>query len=138
MSEPVDLHKTYPAVPEAVPEARRALAEAAAAAGATGRTLDDVRLAVSEAVTNAVRHAYPDEPGQVQVSASMVDDSLCVLIADGGRGLTMGHPGGLCMGLPLMAKSSDGLTLEDSPSGGLAVRLRFNLRPDAPDVAATL
>jgi anti-sigma regulatory factor (Ser/Thr protein kinase) len=132
MRQPFELREAYVAVPESVPKARRALAAAAEAAGATGVTLDNVRLAVSEAVTNAVRHAYPDAPGGVLLSASMVDDSLCVLVADAGRGLTMAgdRPVGLGMGLPFMAKSSDALTVEDGPCGGLAVRLRFDLPPD--------
>src|SRR5437879_1018593 len=132
MLEPFQLREAYVAVPGAVPKARRALAEAAEAAGATGETLDNVRLAVSEAVTNAVEHAYTDPPGAVLLTASMVDRSLCVLIADAGRGLTMAgerHPG-LGLGLPFMANSSDSLTVEDGPCGGLAVRMRFDLPPD--------
>ena len=132
MSESFQLREAYVAVPETVPKARRALAEAAEGAGATGVTLDNVRLAVSEAVTNAVRHAYPDASGAVLLAASMVDDSLCILIADAGRGLTMAgeRPVSLGLGLPLMATSSDALTVEDGPCGGLAVRLRFDLAPD--------
>jgi hypothetical protein len=40
------LSESYPAVPEAVPLARRALTSVAAAAGAAGERLEEIRLAV--------------------------------------------------------------------------------------------
>ena len=59
-----ELSLTFRAEPSSVPRARRALREFAAAAGATVDQVDAVRLASSEAVTNAVLHAYRDEPGR--------------------------------------------------------------------------
>ncbi len=63
------------------------MADYASAAGIQGEQLDGVRLAVSEAVTNVVLHAYRDEPGEVHVTARVVDHELWVLIADDGVGL---------------------------------------------------
>ena len=60
MSRGDALSESYPAVPEAVPLARRSLTSVAAAAGAAGERLEEIRLAVSEALTNAVVHAYRD------------------------------------------------------------------------------
>ena len=48
-----------------MPLARSALREFALAAGASEQQVDDVRLAGSEAVTNAVVHAYRDQPGDI-------------------------------------------------------------------------
>ena len=45
------MNETYPAVAEAVPLARRALTAVAAGAGAGGERLEEIRLAVSEALT---------------------------------------------------------------------------------------
>ena len=99
MSEPLELHVTYLAVPAAVSAARHALAETAKAAGASAAALDNIRLAVSEAVTNAVRHAYPDVPGDVEISARTVDASLFVLIEDEGQGLLAAQrSAGRCLG----------------------------------------
>ena len=65
---------------------RRAVAAYASASGFAGEQLENVRLAVSEAVSNVVMHAYPGQPGQVHVTAHAVDEELWVLIADDGAG----------------------------------------------------
>ena len=82
------LSESYPAVPEAVPLARRALTAVAVAAGAAGERLDEIRLAISEALTNAVVHAYRDgEAGRFHVTAAVASNELWVLVGDDGRGL---------------------------------------------------
>ena len=66
------LNESYQAVPESVPLARRALTAVAAAAGAGGERLEEIRLAVSEALTNAVLHAYRNgEIGLFHVTAAV-------------------------------------------------------------------
>ncbi len=64
---------TLPAIVESVPTARRAVVEAARAAGASERALADVALAVSEACTNVVEHAYREQetPGTLSLSAEL-------------------------------------------------------------------
>ncbi len=52
------LSHSFPAAPESVPRARALVATYAARAGAEGSRLDAVKLAVSEAATNVVVHAY--------------------------------------------------------------------------------
>jgi hypothetical protein len=103
MSRGEALNKSYPAVPEAVPLARRALAAVAAEAGAAGDRLYDIRLAVSEALTNAVVHAYRGgKVGRLHVTAAVASDELWVLIADDGRGLHARNDSqGLGIGLSL-------------------------------------
>ena len=64
-----DLEGSYPAVAESVPRARRDVTRyAAAIPGITEDLLERVRLALSEAVTNAVAHAYPGADGGFRVS----------------------------------------------------------------------
>ena len=120
---------SYPAVADSVPRARRVLSEFAASSGLSAEQLEGVRLAVSEAVTNVVRHAYGDDhPGEIHVSASLYSGELRVLIADDGCGLPNPEgTRGLGLGLVWMAEFSDGLKLFTRPGGGLEVRLRFNL-----------
>src|SRR4051812_6080223 len=83
------LSRVWPAVAASVAEARNAVTAFAEAAGATGDALAAVSLAVSEAVTNAVLHAYldHDEPGPVQVRARREAQSVIVEVADQGRGM---------------------------------------------------
>jgi anti-sigma regulatory factor (Ser/Thr protein kinase) len=99
--------------------------------------LHGVRLAVSEALTNVVQHGYTGVPGQIHVTAVAVSGELVILIADDGCGLRpRSDSSGLGFGLAWMAQFSDGLTLVTRSSGGLEVRLRFDLpgeRLQAPD-----
>lgn len=130
MSRGEALNESYPAVPEAVPLARRALAAVAAAAGAAGDRLDEIRLAVSEALTNAVVHAYRgDEAGRLHVTAAVAADELWVLIGDDGRGLHAWNDSqGLGIGLSLISGLSDDFSIVTRGSGGTEVQMRFDLR----------
>ena len=47
---------------------------------------DDLRLAVTEACTNVVRHAYADEDGTIDVVVRPKGDALEVIVADTGQG----------------------------------------------------
>src|SRR2546423_264948 len=77
----------YRAIPASGPLARQARGDLAAAAGASAEKVEAIRLAVSEAMTNAVLHAYPQASGVVDVTAAVASGELWVLIADDGRGL---------------------------------------------------
>lgn len=128
MSRGEALNESYPAVPEAVPLARRALAAVAAAAGA-GERLDEIRLAVSEALTNAVVHAYRNgQSGRLHVTAAVAADELWVLIGDDGRGLHAWNDSrGLGIGLSLISGLSDDFAIVTRASGGTEVQMRFDL-----------
>jgi anti-sigma regulatory factor (Ser/Thr protein kinase) len=126
------LNRTYPAVPASVPAARAALAELALAAGASEDRLDGVRLAASEALTNAVQHAYPDGAGSIYVTGAVTSGELWVLIGDDGCGLrSRAESRGLGLGLVLIAQISDDFSIVTRSSGGTEVRMRFNLKPRA-------
>ncbi len=123
-----NLNETYQATPDAVGDARTRLAEFAAAAGASPSQVEAVRLATSEAMTNAVLHAYRGEPGSIYVNAAVVSAELWILIADDGHGLEpRADRPGLGLGLGLIAQVSDDFALVSRASGGLEVRIRFNL-----------
>jgi serine/threonine-protein kinase RsbW len=124
------MNESYPAIPEAVPLARRALAAVASAAGAAGEQLDEIRLAVSEALTNAVVHAYRNgDAGRLHVTAAVASDELWVLIGDDGRGLHAWNDSrGLGMGLSLISGLSDDFAIVTRASGGTEVQMRFDLR----------
>lgn len=131
---PGRLSAVWPAVAASVAEARSAVNGFAEAAGATGDALAAVSLAVSEAVTNAVLHAYldRDEPGPVEVRARCVADTVVVEVADEGRGmLPRTDSPGLGLGLPLIAQMTESLEVHDRNGGGTEIRMAFALAATA-------
>lgn len=123
---------TFLAVPAAVTAARHAVVAFAQRVDAPPLTCENVALAVSEAVTNAVVHGYLEglEPGEVHVCASLAGDTLHVIVADDGRGMRTPSDGpgpGLGTGLGLIEKISQGLEIGERKSGGVEVRMSFAL-----------
>ncbi len=122
-------NQSYPAAASSVPRARTALAMFARATGATPEQVEAVRLAVSEALTNAVLHAYGGESGSVHVSAARSGSELSVTIADEGRGLrAVSASGGLGMGLALIACMTDYFAMGKRSGGGTQILMRFGAR----------
>src|SRR5436305_4616858 len=120
------VRESYPALPSSVPAARRAIVECAVAAGATPEQLDAIRLASSEALTNAVQYAYRARSGHVHVTARSAGGELWVLIADNGCGIHAGQDSeGLGLGLALISQSTDGFSVMERSTGGTELRLRF-------------
>ncbi len=122
--------ESYPAVADSVPRARAELTVFAQDAGARGDRLDSIRLAASEAVTNAVRHAYQGaETGSIQISASYLEGELWLLIADSGSGLrARSKCAGLGLGLALIAQTADDFQIHSRGSGGTELQMRFKLQ----------
>lgn len=121
---------TLRAEPDAVTTARHALSDFAESAGADRATLEAVRLAASEALTNVVVHAYADSSGPIFVTAAVVSSELWVLVSDEGQGLEprTNRPG-LGLGLGLISQVTDELAIVPRASGGTEVRMRFDLVP---------
>jgi anti-sigma regulatory factor (Ser/Thr protein kinase) len=125
--------RRYEADPESVGRARAELAGFASRAGASPTLVDEVRLAVSEAVTNAVRHGYPLDSGEIRVRAFVGDDVLEVVVSDDGCGVhrtgtgTGSGDNGLGFGLALICEVADQMTLALRSGGGTDVRMRFSL-----------
>jgi anti-sigma regulatory factor (Ser/Thr protein kinase) len=121
------LARRFPARADQVKLARREIAAYAREHGAVDP--DGIALAVSEAVTNAVVHAYVDapEPGAVEVTAEVhAGDGLEIQVCDEGRGMVprLDSPG-LGVGLPLVAMISQRFKVEARPTGGTAVKMFF-------------
>jgi serine/threonine-protein kinase RsbW len=130
------LSHTFPAVADSVPRAREALSTFARAAGASAEQLDSIRLAVSEAATNVVVHAYEEDAGRLQLDAGLSAGELWVQIADDGLGMRpqVKSPG-LGFGLSLISQVCDEFEIAKRSSGGLEVRMRFALGDDGMDWA---
>lgn len=67
--------------------ARVVIAVFAARLDPTVEELDDIKTAVSEAVTNAVIHGYQNGEGRITLSASVEDHVLSVTVSDNGIGI---------------------------------------------------
>ncbi|MBA2460583.1 MAG: ATP-binding protein [Actinobacteria bacterium] len=90
--------------------------------------VEDVKLAVTEACANVVRHAYPGSDGRLNVAAEPEPDCLTVVVSDLGRGLRPDPGGeGPGLGLPLMAALTHGLEIDGGPRQGS--RLSMSFRP---------
>lgn len=117
-------------MPASVPVLRAAVAEFVGAAGVQGDHLDAVKLAVSEAVTNAVMHAYVDaeEPGEVRVVTCVREGEIEVEVSDDGLGMMprLDSPG-LGVGLPFIADTADTLDIATGEGGGTVLRMSFKV-----------
>ena len=124
------MKQSFPAEAPAPARARRAAAEFAAGEGADEETLAAIRLCVSEAVSNAVIHAYraDDHPGDVEVEARRPNGFLCLYVRDRGCGLMprLDSPG-LGLGLPLITHSASSVEVRRAAAGGTEVVMRFDL-----------
>ncbi len=123
---PCDVRLNLTADAERVVLVRAVVGSVAQTIGLCDADVHDVRLAVTEACTNVVRHAYGDTPGRLDVAASVAPDGLHVTITDEGCGLRPRvdrDAGGL--GLPLMAALAARVEFGETDGRGTTVRLSF-------------
>lgn len=119
---------TVPARPQSVAELRARASAFAKEHGAAADLLGPIILAVSEAATNAVMHAFVDqEPGIVTLTCEAGPGELRYAIADDGRGMQPRTDSpGLGFGLSTMGKLATRMDVRASPAGvGTTVRLVF-------------
>ena len=116
----------------AVPLLRRQAGDFASSHGAVPELVEKIELAVSEAVTNAVKYAYgpSEEAGQVELTATASAQMIEIRVVDRGGGFQPGESDGLGIGLTLIAQMSGDLEIAQSERG-TAVTMRFPLTPDA-------
>jgi serine/threonine-protein kinase RsbW len=126
-----DVRLTLPARPENVAVIRHVLGAFAEALRLPPDLVEDMRLAVTEACTNVVRHAYHDgDPGPIDVVIRPNGDRLELIVSDQGQGLGPGadvaSPG---LGLPLISALADSVELQELPIRGRRVAMSFRCRP---------
>jgi serine/threonine-protein kinase RsbW len=131
-----DVRLTLPARAENVAVVRHMLGAFGASVYLPDELIEDLRLAVTEACTNVVRHAYPaGYPGAVEISIEPRDERVRIVVADAGRGIgTSTDTSGPGLGLPLIAAIADTVDLQSAPGGGCRVAMTFSRR--APGEAA--
>ena len=117
-------------MPESVGTLRRKAREIAEQCGADERVADDITLAVSEAATNVVVHAYHEgDPGTLGLAAEAHNGEVCFEVTDDGEGLTPRPDSpGLGLGLPLIARLTNRFEVRPRPQGrGTQLFMSFRL-----------
>lgn len=127
---------TFPANSKNESFARVVVASFAAQLDPTIEDLNDVKTAVSEAVTNAIIHGYQEKGGEVVITCSLRhDNSLEVIIKDSGTGISdleqareplfttrpdLERSG---MGFTVMEEFMDSVTIDTRPGQGTVVTM---------------
>lgn len=123
--------------------ARAAAAAFAAQLDPTMEELGDLRTAVSEAVTNAIVHAYPDSIGKVSMRMRILENSIVeIVVRDWGCGIedveqamtplySSGGEERSGMGFTIMGSFMDRLRVRSVPGRGTTVTMRKNISPRA-------
>jgi serine/threonine-protein kinase RsbW len=127
----VQLELVVPAVAENIPLVRHAVAGFLEGHGVAGETASDMLLAVTEACTNVVQHAYRDCDGaadQIEVAAERSDDLVTITVRDYGGGFAprIDSPG-LGLGLPVIAALTQTVEIRPMPPSGTEVVMTFAL-----------
>ena len=120
--------------------ARSAVACFAAQMDPTLDEMGDIRTAVSEAVTNCIVHAYPDELGSIMLRCRILKDNvLDIVIKDKGVGIpdveqarrpayTTGGADRSGMGITIMESFMTSVEISSSPDKGTTVHMRRKLQ----------
>jgi serine/threonine-protein kinase RsbW len=133
MAEPV-VSLRFPAKPDYLLLARLALSGIARQLPVGDDQLADLKLALTEACGNAVRHAYGDTAGDVSVLFEIADERLLMTVEDRGEGIRApdsladdeppARPLESGMGMPIIRAIVDELVVESGPEGrGTRVRM---------------
>jgi anti-sigma regulatory factor (Ser/Thr protein kinase) len=123
-----DVQLTLPARAENVAVVRHALGGLGEALELDPQVLSDVKLAVTEACTNVVVHAYGEKDGPMEVAASLDGTVLRVTVRDEGIGiLPRPDSPGLGLGLPLIATLTESLELGRAADERTEVAMVFRL-----------
>jgi serine/threonine-protein kinase RsbW len=122
---------TIPAKAEYITLCRLALTGLSRLRPFADETLADLKLALTEACSNSVRHAYRDGDGRVEIVYELHPDRLTIEVTDDGEGFEPAgaeeagdelSEGGL--GIAIIRAIADEFELESGPSG-TGSRLRF-------------
>lgn len=130
--------------PENVAVARVLVATVAAQHGFTVAEIEEIRVAVSEAVSNAVIHAYGTALGVVRLEVAARDGELEVAVADRGRGIAdlelarqaafSTDPERMGLGFVFMENFMDQVEVETAPGQGTRVRMRKRAESWGPEL----
>ena len=128
--EPRIIRLTIPAKAEYITLCRLALAGISQLRDISDETLHDLKLALTEACTNSVRHAYEaGSEGSVQIVYEIGDEDISIEVIDEGEGFVLDeasetdHLSESGLGIAIIRSLADELEIE--PGEGRGSRLRF-------------
>jgi serine/threonine-protein kinase RsbW len=132
IGDPVTVRLTIPARAEYITLCRLALTGIARLRELSDELLADLKLALTEAASNSVRHAYGDaDVGVVQISYQLFPDRLVIEVVDEGEGFdpvaAVDNAGELSeggLGIAIIRAIADEVEIGAQP-GGKGSRLRF-------------
>lgn len=119
--------------------ARTAAACFAAQLDPTLEEINDIKTAVSEAVTNSIVHGYPDRIGKIILRLRILEDNILeILVRDKGVGIadvsqartpmfTTGSEERAGMGFTIMESFMDSLKVRSAPGKGTCVTMRLKI-----------
>ena len=126
----------FPNVSSNVSIARMAAAIFASHHGFSISGVEEIKVAVSEAVSNAVLHAYPGSLGSVEVVMRCIDKGMEIIVEDFGKGIEdleqakqagfTSMPEHMGLGFTFMESFMDELFVESSPGKGTKLRMAKN------------
>jgi len=127
---------TIPAKAEYIALGRLALTGIARLRPLTEEDLGDLKLALTEACTNSVKHAYVEPGGTVGITYELYDDRLVVEVVDEGEGFEhaaagangqvgIGESG---LGLAIIQAVADDVEIADRAEGGASLRFVKRIR----------
>jgi serine phosphatase RsbU (regulator of sigma subunit)/anti-sigma regulatory factor (Ser/Thr protein kinase) len=124
---PSELHMRLPADPRILADMRRLLRRWLRSSGSGDKTTLEITLAVSEACTNAIEHAYSPAPADFELHAATIDGVAEIIVRDAGqwrapRGVNRGR------GLKIIDTVMDEVVV-NSAEGGTEILMRTRLVP---------
>ncbi|MCH5324570.1 MAG: anti-sigma F factor [Eubacterium sp.] len=134
---------TIPALSRNESYARAAVAAFAAQLDPTIEELNDIKAAVSEAVTNCIVHAYADTFGKIDITCRMYDNGIYIKIRDKGCGIedikqamtplftTSPETERAGLGFAVMESFTDRLKVSSKPGKGTTVIMEKNISKKA-------
>lgn len=131
-----------PSKPENVAFVRQTVAIFAAQLDFTIDEIDEIKVAVSEVVSNAVIHGYRGTTGIVRVEARLVDGRLAVTVSDRGVGIedvewaaqpthTTQPEERMGLGLVFAREYMDELVIDSRPGQGTTVQMFRRVRSES-------
>jgi stage II sporulation protein AB (anti-sigma F factor) len=124
----------FSSLPANVSFARAAAGAFASQLDFTLDDIDEIKVAVSEAVTNAIVHGYENNPGRVvRLTAEIYKESLVMTVEDNGKGIEdvekalqptyTTDPERMGLGFSFMQSFSDSMKVDSRPGRGTRVTM---------------
>lgn len=128
VDEPHEMTLKLAARGENLRRVRDAVARLAQQLGAANGDVARIKVAVNEACSNVIRHAYRGGQGELRVAARPAENDLVVVVEDCGHGIDSdtNDPGG-GFGLALVEAFADDVDIRLKSERGTTVEMRFRL-----------